>query len=143
MKKAILTLVVAVAAITGSYAQADKRAKVTPEQRAERSTALMEEKLKLTPEQKKKVYALEVDRIKKAEEWRKEDLASREDKKKRRTSFMRESKSKMVKVLTPEQQQSLTALRKEKSQEIKKHDKRGSRKDHRKPVRQKRDPLTN
>ena len=73
MKRLFLTLAIAALAFTGSYAQTKApKAKETPEQTAEKSTARMQKTLSLTADQKTKVYALELDKYQKSAAWHKE-----------------------------------------------------------------------
>ena len=62
MKKHILTLTLFVAFTAASFAQQEKQ--TTPEERATRTTAMMEKNLSLTADQKTKIYDITLERIK-------------------------------------------------------------------------------
>lgn len=99
MKKVLIALVLTLAGLT-SFAQRqdDNR---TPEQRAEAQTKSLTESLKLSEDQQKQVYALNLDRVKKMAEMRNGQAPDRE---KMRAS-MEAYNTELAKVLTPEQQE--------------------------------------
>ncbi|WP_162618646.1 hypothetical protein [Pedobacter yulinensis] len=114
MKKLILTAVIAVFAFTASYAQDSTRtrlhkAKGTAEQRAKNATAMLTEKLALTAEQQKKVYDIELERVKTFEGMRRQtgQSATMEARK----AAMKASRDKMNSVLSQEQQTKFDSLR--------------------------------
>ncbi|MDQ7949421.1 MAG: hypothetical protein REI78_03460 [Pedobacter sp.] len=114
MKKLVYTVALVVMGFTASYAQQrgdHGRPQGTPEQRAEKQAAALQTKLGLTAEQKQKVQALELERIKKGEEWRKSDEGDRKGKMEERKAFMKASKDKMDAILTAEQRTKLDAER--------------------------------
>ena len=134
MKKLIYTIVLVVIGITSSYAQEpgkrkvegregkqriegrerlDRDDKLTSEQRAEKAATAMQKRLSLTDDQKQKVQSIELDRIKKNEEWRKQDDKSITNKMEERKAFMTASKEKMDKILTEEQRKTLAIAREE------------------------------
>jgi protein CpxP len=116
MKKLIYTVALVVMGITASYAQdksGPRRPNETPEQRAEKHATALQTQLSLTADQKQKVQALELERIKKSEEWRKSDDGDRKGKMEERKAFMKASKDKMDAILTAEQKTKLEASRKE------------------------------
>lgn len=113
MKKLIYTVALFVMGITAGYAQQRGDHHGTPEQRAEKQATLLQTKLGLTAEQKEKVQALELERIKKGEEWRKGDEGDRKGKMEERKAFMKASKDKMDAILTPEQKTKWEAARQE------------------------------
>lgn len=117
MKKLIYTVALVVMGITASYAQKPGRElgkpKGTPEQRAEIAATAMQQKLGLTADQKVKIQQIELDRIKKSEEWRQKDAGNMKDKMEERKSFMKANKDKMYAILTPDQQKTYEASRKE------------------------------
>lgn len=131
MRKLIYTIALVVIGITTSSAQEpgkrkeeakqriegrerlDRDDKLTNEQRAEKAATAMQKRLGLTDEQKQKVQSIELDRIKKNEEWRKQDDKSIKNKMEERKAFMTASKEKMDKILTEEQRKTLAAAREE------------------------------
>lgn len=131
MKKLIYTVALVVLGITASNAQEGKRKpegregrpriegrerserddKLTSEQRAEKAATAMQKRLSLSDEQKQQVQVIELDRIKKNEEWRKQDDKTFKSKMEERKAFMSTSKEKLEKVLTEEQRKTLAAAR--------------------------------
>ena len=107
MKKGIIAIMLAFASIP-AFAQRDN-AKMTAEARAENQTKSLTESLKLTEEQQKQVYALNLSRAQKMDEMRNSQDADR--------SKMRESmeafNTELQKVLTPEQQEKYKAAMEE------------------------------
>ncbi|MDN3588372.1 hypothetical protein QWY86_16940 [Pedobacter aquatilis] len=129
MKKIILTMAIAVMSVTAVFAQdSTKRVRrpmqnLTVEQRAERATTAMEKKLNLTADQKTKVYAIELDRAKKMDAFRKEDKSAMKDKMKSRKADMEASKARLDNVLTADQKTKMDAFRaeaKEKGEKMRK-----------------------
>jgi len=107
MKKGIIAIMLAFASIS-AFAQRDN-AKMTAEARAENQTKSLTESLKLTEEQQKQVYALNLSRAQKMDEMRNSQDADR--------SKMRESmeafNTELQKVLAPEQQEKYKAAMEE------------------------------
>ncbi|MDB5020954.1 MAG: hypothetical protein JWQ28_2081 [Pedobacter sp.] len=124
MKKIILTLALAVTALTASYAQKANRVELTPEQKAEKVATNLKAKLSLSDEQKTKVYKLEVDRIKKADEWRKGNHEAMKSKMEERQAFMKANDAKLEQILTADQKKTYEALREKKKSEMR--DRRGN-----------------
>ena len=100
MKKVLIALLLTFVGFT-SFAQRrdDNR---TPEQRAEAQTKSLTESLKLTEDQQKQVYTLNLDRMKQMAEMRNSQAPDRE---KMRAS-MEAYNTELSKVLTPEQQET-------------------------------------
>lgn len=119
MKRAILTIAIVAMGLTATFAQDTtrrarmNRPKLTAEQRAERSTAVMEKKLALTADQKTKVYAIELDRAKKAEAMWTTEAKDRKAKRDEMKASMQKSKADLENVLTAEQKTKLEAFRAE------------------------------
>ena len=120
MKKLILTIAIAVMGFTAVFAQdSTKRVrreimpKLTAEQRAEKATGMMDKKLSLTSDQKKKVYAIELDRAKKMDAYRSEDRSAMKGKMKERKADMDKSKADLEGVLNTDQKTKLDAFRSE------------------------------
>ncbi|KQM66033.1 hypothetical protein ASE74_09080 [Pedobacter sp. Leaf216] len=129
MKKAILTIAIAVMGLTAAFAQdTTKRArrampKMTAEQRAEKVTAKLEKELSLTADQKTKIYAIQLENAKKMETWRTADQGDIKGKMKERKAAMDEQKTKIDAVLTADQKTKLDAFRaeaKEKGEKMRK-----------------------
>ncbi|RZL48536.1 MAG: multiple ligand-binding protein 1 [Pedobacter sp.] len=109
MKKLFYTVALVVMGITASYAQKPEREKLTAEQRAEKAATALQQKLSLNADQKTKVQQLELERIKKNDEWRKQDDGAMKGKREERMAYMKASKEKMDAILTPEQRKTLDA----------------------------------
>lgn len=119
MKKIILTVAIALTAFTASYAQKGDRTRMTPEQRAEKVATNLKEKLSLTDDQKSKVYQLEVDRMKKEAELRKDNQEAMKSKMDSRKAFMKENDEKLEKILTADQKKAYDAMREERKTRMK------------------------
>ncbi|GAA4205723.1 hypothetical protein GCM10022289_25620 [Pedobacter jeongneungensis] len=119
MKKAILTIAIAVMGLTAAFAQdTTKHArrpmpKMTAEQRADKVTARLEKQLSLTADQKTKIYAIELENAKKMDTWRSADQGDRKGKMKERKAAMDEQKAKIDAVLTADQKTKMDAFRAE------------------------------
>jgi len=119
MKKAILTVAIAVMGLAAAFAQDTtkhaRRAmpKMTAEQRAEKVTSRMEKQLSLTTDQKSKIYAIELENAKKMEAWRSADKGDMKGKMKERKAAMDEQKAKIDAVLTADQKTKMDAFRAE------------------------------
>jgi protein CpxP len=119
MKKLFLTLAIAVAGLTASYAQNTSKEKLTPAQRAEKSTAKLQQELSLTADQKQKVYVIELDKANKAEEWHKKNHDARKAMKAQHEAVKKSTDAQLDKVLTAEQKQKLSSIRAEKKEKSK------------------------
>lgn len=117
MKKLLYTLAFVVIGFTTSYAQRpgrqNGREQATPEVRAEKAASAWEQKLNLTADQKSKIKQIELDRIKKNDEWRKRDQAAMKNKMEERKTFMKQNKDKVEAILTADQKKTLAASRSE------------------------------
>lgn len=127
MKKIILTLAIAVTAITASYSQQAERVRITPEQRAERTATQLQTKLALTNDQKTEVYKIEVEKLKKQENWRKESRDEMTKKMEARKADIKESQEKFDKVLTADQKAKYEALKAARKENMKDRKGRQSR----------------
>jgi hypothetical protein len=136
MKKAILTIAIAVMGLTAAFAQdTTKRArrampKMTAEQRAEKVTSRLETQLSLTADQKTKIYAIELENAKKMDAWRSADQGDMKGKMKERKAAMDEQKTKIDAVLTADQKTKMDAFRaeaKEKGEKMRKGMGRGKK----------------
>jgi len=119
MKKAILTVAIAVMGLTAAFAQDTtkhaRRAmpKMTAEQRAEKVTSRLDKQLSLTSDQKSKIYAIELENAKKMEARRSADKGDMKGKMKERKAAMDEQKAKIDAVLTTDQKTKMDAFRAE------------------------------
>jgi len=129
MKKAILTIAIAVMGLTAVFAQdTTKRVsrtmpKMTAEQRAEKVTSRLEKRLSLTADQKNKIYAIELENAKQMEAWRTADKSDMKGKMKERKVAIDEQKAKVDAVLTADQKTKMDAFRaeaKEKGEKMRK-----------------------
>lgn len=136
MKKAILTVAIAVMGITAAFAQdSTKRVrrvmpKLTAEQRAEKATSRLDQDLKLSADQKTKIYAIELDKAKKMETFRAADREARKEKMKAGKAEMDAQKAKIDAILTKDQKakmETLKAERKEKGDRMRKGMGKGKR----------------
>jgi len=138
MKKAILTLAIAVMGLTAAFAQDTTRRerkpmpKLTAEQRAERFTSRLEKQLSLTADQKTKIYAIELENAKKMDAFRSADQTERKEKMKQGKAVMEQQKAKIDAILTAEQKTKMEAFRaeaKEKGRNMRNHPGKGRRGD--------------
>lgn len=133
MKKLLYTLAFVVTGFTASYAQKtgkeNARVPIAPEARAERAADAMQKKLNLSADQKSKVKQIELDRIKKSNEWRETDRAAMKNKMEERKTFMKANRDKMDAVLTADQKKTLTDSRTEMRDKMKERmkDRKGER----------------
>lgn len=104
MKKVLLAMMLVVAGFTSSFAQRGGD-RLTPEQRAENQTKFMTEKLELTEKQQKQVYTLNMSRMQKMQDLRKNE--DREGMKAAHESYQKELSA----ILTPAQQEKYKTLR--------------------------------
>lgn len=127
MKKAILAAVLLASALT--FAQTDKREKITPEQRVEQQLKEMTISLNLTEKQQTEVKAVLLEQSKKREGKKAEMKAMREggdkltdeqraEMKKRMIDEQLELKTKMKKILTEEQLKKMQKNRREKGKQL-------------------------
>jgi len=122
MRRLIYTVALVVMGMTASYAQhagPAGRERGTAEERAEKAATALQARLDLTAEQKQKVQAIELERIKKNDEFRKKDDVDLKAKMEERKAFMKVSKEKMDAILTAEQKTKLEASRKELMEKVK------------------------
>ena len=107
MRKGLIAMMLAFASITAFAQRPDNN--MTAEQRAENQTKMMTESLKLSADQQKQIYPLNLDRAKKMEEMRN---AQTQDRSKMRES-MEAFNTELSKVLTPEQQEKYKTMMEE------------------------------
>ena len=129
MKKLILTLAIAAFAFTGSYAQHGPKEKLSPAQRADKTTARLQKELSLSADQKQKIYAIELEKANKAEEWHKKNKEARQTMKAEHETFKKSTDDKIRKVLTADQDKKLTALKAEKKDKAKNRRGKADKKD--------------
>ncbi|WP_158799636.1 hypothetical protein [Pedobacter sp. L105] len=119
MKRIFLTLAIAAIAFTGSFAQTTGSTKQpTAEQRAEKATAALQKKLTLSADQKSKVYAIELDKFKKAGALHNNSSESKKAKKGEHKEIKKATDAKLEQILTPVQKKKWDAMQ-EKSKEKK------------------------
>ena len=99
----------------------------TPEERAQRSTDVLEKKLSLTAEQKAKVYALNLERAQKMDKTMKSEREFRKAQMENHKSLMDESEKNLNKILTNEQQKSYDEMKKQTQERMKDRHHRGHR----------------
>ncbi|QNK61240.1 hypothetical protein H7F33_11730 [Pedobacter sp. PAMC26386] len=107
MKRIVLTLAIAFIGLTASYAQTAGKQKMTPEQKAEKSTAKLEKELSLTADQKQKIYTVELDKYKKNEELHKQSHADRKATRDQHIASKKETDAKIDQILTADQKKKL------------------------------------
>ncbi|WP_461790524.1 hypothetical protein [Pedobacter sp.] len=113
MRKLLFTLAFAVLGITASYAQKNDRAKLSPEEKAEKIATAMQTKLSLNDDQKSKIKQIELDRIKQQGELRKTDATAMKGKFEERKAAMKAHDEKINAVLTADQQKTYAASKEE------------------------------
>jgi len=122
MKKIMITAGLLIGLIGASYSQdaplrkGDKavqahREMKSAEERAKMSANALEKKLNLTPEQKEKVYTLQLERINKMEKLQKAAIAYRKNQMEKRKELMADGKEKMNNILTEEQEKTLEEMK--------------------------------
>lgn len=114
MKRLFLTLAIAAIGFTGSFAQDTPKEKLSPAQKAEKSTAKLQKELSLSADQKKKIYVIELDKANKGEEWHKKNKEAKKAQKSQHEALKKSTEEQINKVLTPEQQKKLSAIHAEK-----------------------------
>lgn len=114
MKKLFLTLAIALIGFTSIYAQNTTQHKLTPEQKAEKSTAKLQKRLSLTADQKQKVYALELDKYKQASDLKAKNITDKKAKHQQHKAIKDATDAKLAAVLTPAQKARLEAIHTEK-----------------------------
>jgi len=115
MRKLFLTLAIAVLGFTAGNAQtAAHKEKATPAQKAEKSTEKLQKELSLNADQKKKVYAIELDRYQKAESLHKSGHEAKTALKDQQKAIKKDTEAKIDQVLTAEQKKKLDAIQAEK-----------------------------
>jgi hypothetical protein len=122
MKKIMITAGLLIGLIGASYSQdaplrkGDKavqahREMKSAEERAKMSANALEKKINLTPEQKEKVYTLQLERINKMEKLQKAAIAYRKNQMEKRKELMADGKEKMNNILTEEQEKTLEEMK--------------------------------
>lgn len=107
MKTKIILLVITTMLSTALFAQQPKdRKPLDPKENAEKMTAMMKDKLLLTPEQEKKVYEINFEFAKKRQDMMKEEG----EKANKRADLMKERTEKMNKILTTEQKAKMEQM---------------------------------
>jgi periplasmic protein CpxP/Spy len=104
MRKGLIAIIMAFVSISAFAQRPDANA--TPEERAKTQTASLTESLKLTEDQQKQVYTLNLDRAKKMQEMRASQNQDRSQMRESMEVFNKE----LAKVLTPEQQEKYAKI---------------------------------
>jgi Spy/CpxP family protein refolding chaperone len=141
MKKILITVGLLIGLVGAGYSQDTPQRKghgagqphremKSPDERAKMSTEALEKKLNLTPEQKEKVYALQLDRANKMGKMHEADATARKNQMEKRKELMAEGEKKMNKILTEEQQKTLEEMKAKGKERMKEHKRpmQGSRK---------------
>ncbi|WP_285057656.1 hypothetical protein [Pedobacter ginsengisoli] len=127
MRKLIFTAMLFISMGTMAFAQQDstKKARKTPEERAQHATDALDKKLSLTADQKTKIYAINLDGIKKAKgkhvKGQKPDMAAMK-------AAMEERDVQISSVLNEGQRKSYDEIKAKRAESFKKHGKKGNRK---------------
>ena len=127
MRKLIFTAMLFISMGTMAFAQQDstKKARKTPEERAQHATDALDKKLSLTADQKTKIYAINLDGIKKAKgkhvKGQKPNMAAMK-------AAMEERDGQISSVLNEGQRKSYDEIKAKRAESFKKHGKKGNRK---------------
>lgn len=132
MKKILITAGLLIGLVGAGYSQDTPQRKgheagqphreiKSPEERAKRSTDALEKKLNLTPEQKEKVYALQLERATKTGKMQEADAASRKNQMEKHKELMADGEKKMNKILSEEQQKTLEKMKKKGKERMNEH----------------------
>ncbi|MGY3052323.1 protein CpxP [Pedobacter sp. UYEF25] len=130
MKNIMLTAVLAMVGFGGAFAQTSidnkspKSAKYTIEQRAQKATDELDKKLMLTPDQKAKIYQVELSKLNKSKDLMTQNL-DKEVKKSQLKEMNKASKKAMYGVLTSDQQKKLKEIKSERKEKMAGKHKRG------------------
>jgi protein CpxP len=127
MKRLILTLAIAAFAFTGSFAQQVQKDKLSPAQKAEKTTAKLQKELSLTAAQKQKIYAIELNKASKAEEWHAKNHDAKKAMKAQHEALKKSTDDEISKVLTADQNKKLTAMKAAKKAKSKNKSKRSDK----------------
>lgn len=115
MKRLFLTLAIAAFAYTSNYAQTgNDKDKLSPAQKAEKSTAKLQKELILTADQKQKIYAIELDKFNKSEALHKSGHDAKKAQKDQHDAIKKETDAKLDRILTADQKKKLAAIKTEK-----------------------------
>lgn len=112
MKKILSGAILFIGLSTMAFAQqvAPKKADYSPEKRAEKITAIMADKLSLSDEQKTKVYAINLENVKKRDAER--SMRITQERNNRRASMQKQDEE-IIKVLNAEQKTAYENFKKE------------------------------
>ena len=120
MKRLFLTLAIAAIAFTSSYAQTGThKEKLSPAQKAEKSTAKLQKELALTADQKQKIYAIELDKFNKSEALHKPGHDAKKAQKDQHDVIKKETDAKLDRILNAGQKKKLAAIKAEKKEKKK------------------------
>jgi protein CpxP len=132
MKKIMITAGLLIGLVGAAYSQDTPQRKgheagqphremKSPEKRARMSADALEKKLNLTPEQKEKVYALQLERTHKLGKMQEAEAVSRKSQMEKRKELMADGEKKMNKILTKEQQKILEEMKTKGNERMKEH----------------------
>jgi protein CpxP len=126
MRKLIFTAMLFISMGTMAFAQQDstKKARKTPEERAQHVTDALDKKLSLTADQKTKIYAINLEGIKKAQG--KHVKGQKPDKAAMKAS-MEERDNQISSVLNEGQRKTYDEIKAKRAESFKKHGKKGDR----------------
>lgn len=126
MRKLIFTAILFVSMGTMAFAQQDstKKARKTPEERAQHMTDALDKKLSLTADQKTKIYVINLEGIKKAKgkhvKGQKPDMAAMK-------ASMDERDNQINSVLNEGQRKTYQEIKAKRAESFRKHRKKGNR----------------
>jgi protein CpxP len=126
MRKLIFTAILFISMGTMAFAQQDstKKSRKTPEERAQHFTDALDKKLSLTADQKTKIYAINLEGMKKAKgkhvKGQKPDMAAMK-------ASMEERDSQISGVLNEGQRKTYQEIKAKRAESFKKHGKKGDK----------------
>jgi periplasmic protein CpxP/Spy len=121
MKKSILTLALFIGFATLGFSQESaKRARLTPEERAQKKTEALAEKLSLTKEQQEKVLAINLEEAKKNEAFMKREREERSKEMTERRALMKSNDEKINAILTADQKKAYQEFKEQRRDKVRK-----------------------
>ncbi|WP_423148209.1 hypothetical protein [Rubrolithibacter danxiaensis] len=129
MKKLLFTATLFLGLVSLGMAQdTTAKQKINPEERAKKKTEMLTEKLSLTKDQQEKIYAINLEQAKQAEQFRQEAKEAREKMVDRR-ALMKKNEDKINSILNDKQKKEYEDMKKQRQEQFK-HRRDGFRKDH-------------
>ena len=121
MKKSILTLALFIGFVTLGFSQESaRRARLTPEERAQKKTEALAEKLSLTKEQKEKVLAINLQEAKNNEAFMKKEREEKSKEMAERKALMKSNDEKINAILTAEQKKAYQEFKEQRRDNMRK-----------------------